>query len=96
MRSEEEGTNDRHDRSRAVVEAMPAEVRTVAGGAPLRRPQQGRKNNTGESHHKHVFGFGNESENGTDIYIILTYSRMLSIAISLHRRLEFNMTEIEN
>ena len=43
MRSEEEGTNDRHDRSRAVVEAMPAEVRTVAGGAPLRRPQQGRK-----------------------------------------------------
>ncbi|MGV3049834.1 protein rep [Acinetobacter baumannii] len=43
MRSEEEGTTDRHDRSRAVVEAMPAEVRTVAGGAPLRRPQQGRK-----------------------------------------------------
>ncbi|WP_104499425.1 protein rep [Acinetobacter indicus] len=43
MRSEEEGTTDRHDRSRAVVEAMPAEVRTVAGGVPLRRPQQGRK-----------------------------------------------------
>ena len=26
-----------------------------------------------------VFVFGNESEDGTDIYIILTYSRMLSI-----------------
>ena len=26
-----------------------------------------------------VFGFGNESEDGTDIYIILTYFRMLSI-----------------
>ena len=38
MRSEEEGTNDRHDRSRAVVEAMPAEVRTVAGGAPTAPP----------------------------------------------------------
>ena len=34
---------------------------------------------TGESHLLPVFVFGNESEDGTDIYIILTYSRMLSI-----------------
>ena len=26
-----------------------------------------------------VFGFGNESEDGTDIYIILTYSLMLNV-----------------
>jgi len=38
-----------------------------------------RKNFTGEFHLLPVFGFGNESEDGTDIYIILTYSRMLSI-----------------
>ena len=37
------------------------------------------KNLTGESHLLPVFGFGNESEDGTDIYIILTYSLMLSI-----------------
>ena len=37
------------------------------------------KNPTGESHLLPVFGFVNESEDGTDIYIILTYSRMLSI-----------------
>ena len=37
------------------------------------------KKPTGESHLLPVFVFGNESEDGTDIYIILTYSRMLSI-----------------
>ena len=77
--SEEEATTDRHDMREMERGAKTAEVRTVAGGAPLRRPQQGRKNNTGESHHRHVFGFGNESEDGTDIYIILTYSLMLNV-----------------
>ena len=36
------------------------------------------KKPTGESHLLPVFGFGNESEDGTDIYIILTYSLMLN------------------
>ena len=37
------------------------------------------KKPTGESHLLPVFGFGNESEDGTDIYIILTYSLMLNV-----------------
>ena len=44
--SEEEATTDRHDMREIERGAKTAEVRTVAGGAPLRRPQQGRKNNT--------------------------------------------------
>ena len=41
--SEEEATTDRHDMREIEPGAKTAEVRTVAGGAPLRRPQQGRK-----------------------------------------------------
>ena len=41
--SEEEVTTDRHDMREIERGAKTAEVRTVAGGAPLRRPQQGRK-----------------------------------------------------
>ena len=41
--SEEEATTDRHDMREMERGAKTAEVRTVAGGAPLRRPQQGRK-----------------------------------------------------
>ena len=57
------------------------DVRTlpVRGLAVTERPQRGRKNLIGEFHLLPVFGFGNESEDGTDIYIILTYSLMLSI-----------------
>ena len=40
--SEEEVTTDRHD-MREINEGENGQVRTVAGGAPLRRPQQGRK-----------------------------------------------------
>ena len=54
-------------------------------GAELRRkernayrPQQGKKP-TGESHLLPGFGFVNESEDGTDIYIILIYSSMLNV-----------------
>ena len=61
--------------------AITDEARTlpVRGHAVTERPQRGRKKPTGESHLLPVFVFGNESEDGTDIYIILTYSRMLSI-----------------
>ena len=41
--SEEEATTDRHDMREIERGAKTADVRTVAGGAPLRRPQQGRK-----------------------------------------------------
>ena len=41
--SEEEATTDRHDMREMERGAKAAEVRTVAGGAPLRRPQRGRK-----------------------------------------------------
>ena len=51
-------------------------VRCEGSQSPNKR---GRKKLTGEFHRLPVFGFGNESEDGTDIYIILTYSRMLSI-----------------
>ena len=37
------------------------------------------KKPTGESHLLPVFGFVNESEDGTDIYIILIYSSMLNV-----------------
>ena len=47
--SEEEATTDRHDMREIERGAKTAEVRTVAGGAPLRRPQQGRKKTTLES-----------------------------------------------
>lgn len=42
-------------------------------------PKFQRKKPTGESHLLPMFVFGKESEDGTDIYIILIYSRMLSI-----------------
>ena len=47
----------------------------------MREIEQWRKTKkpTGESHLLPVFGFGNESEDGTDIYIILTYSLMLNV-----------------
>ena len=47
--SEEEATTDRHDMREMERGAKTAEVRTVAGGAPLRRPQQGRKKTTLEN-----------------------------------------------
>ena len=77
-------TTDRRCEAEAL--ATKDEARTERSGAATQgvesatyRPQQGRKKPTGESHLLPVFGFGNESEDGTDIYIILTYSRMLSI-----------------
>ena len=41
--SKEEGTTDRHDMREIERGAKTDDVRTVAGGAPLRRPQRGRK-----------------------------------------------------
>ena len=41
--SEEEATTDRHDMREIERLAIKDDVRTVAGGAPLRRPQRGRK-----------------------------------------------------
>ena len=86
MRSEEEETTDRHDRMRDVDLATTDDVRTERSGAATQgvesatyRPQQGRKKPTGESHLLPVFGFVNESEDGTDIYIILIYSSMLNV-----------------
>ena len=61
--------------------AITDEARTlpVRGHAVTERPQRGRKKAHWRIHLLPVFVFGNESEDGTDIYIILTYSRMLSI-----------------
>ena len=68
------------------------------------------KKPTGESHRLPMFVFCKESEDGTDIYIILIYSRMLSIGYQpsqkakdylynlqflLSSSQELNMTEIE-
>ncbi|WP_213075482.1 hypothetical protein, partial [Acinetobacter baumannii] len=53
----------------------------AAGQATLGGPSQRRlprstdeKNNTGKSHQLLVFGFGSESEDGTDIYVFYIYS----------------------
>ena len=77
---EKEATTTTHERDIAGG-SITDDVRTlpVRGPAVTERPQRGRKNLTGEFHLLPVFGFGNESEDGTDIYIILTYFRMLSI-----------------
>ena len=84
--SEEEGTNDRHDMREIERVAKTDEARTERSGAATQgaecatyRPQQGRKKPTGESHLLPGFGFVNESEDGTDIYIILIYSSMLNV-----------------
>ena len=77
--SEEEATTDRHDMREIERGAKTAEVRTGQVGPHCAARSKDAKNNTGESHHRHVFGFGNESEDGTDIYIILTYSLMLNV-----------------
>ena len=86
MRSEEEETTDRHDRMRMLILATTDDVRTER--AELRRKEwnpprtdrrKDEKKPTGESHLLPVFGFVNESEDGTDIYIILTYSLMLNV-----------------
>ena len=77
-------TTDRRCEAEAL--ATKDEARTERSGAATQEwnpPRTDRnkdaKKPTGESHLLPVFGFGNESEDGTDIYIILTYSRMLSI-----------------
>ena len=74
--SEEEGTTDRHD-----MREMERGAKTLACDVPSRgRSSSGkRKNNTGKYRLTPVFGFGNESEDGADIYIILTYSSMLNV-----------------
>ena len=84
--SEEEGTNDRHDMREIERVAKTDEARTERSGAATQgaecatyRPQQGRKKPTGESHLLPGFGFVNESEDGTDIYIIFIYSSMLNV-----------------
>ena len=84
MRSEEEESTDRHDRMRMLIGDYECEDGTERScdarvESATYRPQQGRKKPTGESHHRHVFGFVNESEDGTDIYIILIYSSMLNV-----------------
>ena len=71
MRSEEEGTTDRHDRMRDFDVAITDERGVGAGCASSHSepaPQFVRKKPTGESHHRRVFGFGNESEDGTGSY----------------------------
>ena len=81
--SEEEATTDRHDMREIERGAKTDDVRGAAAAEGSQAvgvdTKRGRKKPTGESHHKHVFGFVNESEDGTDIYIILTYSRMLNV-----------------
>ena len=47
-------------------------MREMERGAKTKKP-------TGESHLLPGFGFVNESEDGTDIYIILTFSHMLNV-----------------
>jgi hypothetical protein len=76
---EKEATTTTYERDIAGG-SITDDVRTlpVRGPAVTERPQRGRKNSL-EFHLLPVFGFGNESEDGTDIYIILTYSLMLSI-----------------
>ena len=57
------------------------DVRTlpVRGLAVTERPQRGRKNLIGEFHLSTRVRVRQRTEDGTDIYIILTYSLMLSI-----------------
>ena len=83
--SEEEGTTDRHDmremergrkRTKRGRNAR-TRVTSTRNGVPPRSKDA--KKPTGESHQLPVFGFVNESEDGTDIYIILTYSHMLNV-----------------
>ena len=70
----------RHVEPQANIERMSEEegttdrhdMREMERGAKTKKP-------TGESHLLPGFGFVNESEDGADIYIILTYSRILSI-----------------
>ena len=50
---------------------VPSRGRSSSSGKPIKL--------IGEFNLKYVFGFANESENGTDIYIILTYSYMLNV-----------------
>ena len=84
--SEEEGTNDRHDmreieRVAKTDEARTerAELRRKERNAPRTDRSKDEKKPTGESHLLPGFGFVNESEDGTDIYIILIYSSMLNV-----------------
>ena len=78
---EKEATTTTYERDIAGG-SITDDVRTlpVRGLAVTERPAtRTKKNLIGEFHLLPVFGFGNESEDGTDIYIILTYSLMLSI-----------------
>ena len=77
--SEEEVTTDRHDMREIERRAQAAKVRTVAGGAPLRRPQQGRKKQHWKVPSNPCSGSSTNPKMGRIFYIILTYSRMLSI-----------------
>ena len=71
MRSEEEGTTDRHDRMGILMWRLQTNEEWARGvhlhTASLPRSLS-RKKPTGESHHRRVFGFGNESEDGTGSY----------------------------
>ena len=77
---EKEATTTTYERDIAGG-SITDDVRTlpVRGPAVTERPQRGRKTSLESFTFLPVFGFGNESEDGTDIYIILTYSLMLSI-----------------
>ena len=73
MRSEEEETTDRHDRMRMLFGDY-GRCEDGTGGAATQgvesatyRPQQGRKKAHWRIHLLPVFGFVNESEDGTDI-----------------------------
>ena len=70
----------RHVEPQANIERMSEEEGTT-DRHDMREMERGRKlkKPTGESHLLPGFGFVNESEDGADIYIILTYSRILSI-----------------
>ena len=76
---EKEATTTTYERDIAGG-SITDDVRTlpVRGLAVTERPQRGRKTSLRVSPSTRV-RFGNESEDGTDIYIILTYSLMLSI-----------------
>ena len=84
--SEEEATTDRHDMREIERVAKTADVRTERSGAATQErnaPRTDRSKDPKSPLENPTFlpgfGFVNESEDGTDIYIILIYSRMLSI-----------------
>ena len=79
--SEEDERSDRPTDTTGENEsvAIKDDVRTVAGGAPLRRPQRGRKKQSWQLSPVTRLRVRQRIENGTDIYIILTFSHMLNV-----------------